>query len=107
MKHRSAYLGILAMTLVMGPYALADEATSTFVSGMEEHNKGMLEVVESPVKEIEDTAAGMDDADPVTGTVDGAMTGADQTSDEALEGTDEIVEGTEEMIDAPVKALTE
>ena len=107
MKHHSAYLGILAMTLVIGPYALADEASDTFKGGMKEHNKGMIDVVESPAKVVEGTGAGMEGDHPVEGTVEGTVTGTVKTGDQTLKGAGEMVEGTGEMLSAPIKAIEE
>ena len=107
MKYRSAYPGILAMTLVIGPFAFADEASDAFKGGMREHNKGMVDVVESPAKAVEGTAGGMVGDHPVTGTVEGTVKGTGQTGDQALKGTGEMVEGTEKMLTAPIKAIAE
>ena len=105
--HNSAYLGILAMTLVIDPYALADEASETFKGGMKEHTKGMVDVVESPAKVVEDTGAGMEGDHPVAGTVEGSVKGTEQTGEQVLKGTGEMVEGTEKMPTAPIKAIEE
>ena len=107
MKPTHLFAALAGLMLTQSGIALAGEAGDTFKSGVDTHNKGMVDVVTSPEHMIEDPAKGVSGDHPVGGSMEGVVTGTAKTGDQALKGAGGMIEGTGEILAAPIEAVTE